>query len=608
MKQGSTQKYVTVALLTALQVIFSKFLMMQLAPSVRISIDSVPILLSGIWFGPIWGGAVGLLGDLIGTILFPTAGAYYPPLTAAFILTGVLSGLIAKVSRPTTIFRCAAVVVPSETLSNLFLKSFLLSRLYGISFRVVFPGRIIPVLICMLLDTGIVYTLIRLLKNRSPEHPVQTTYSEYSKGITATQMTYDEALTYIHSITWRSSRLGLDRTRELLSLLGNPERKLKFIHVAGTNGKGSTCSMLASVLHESGYKVGLYISPFVDRFNERMQIDFCPISDEDLARITSIVRQYADGMEDHPTEFEMITAIAVLYFFENNCDIVVLEVGMGGELDSTNVIPVPELAVITRIGLDHTRELGPDIRSIAAAKAGIIKAGGTVVTYGDDRDAEEVFAQKCQSVHADLVLTDHSRIRNIRSTETSLVFDFIPFQDLELSLIASCQPHNAAVVLTSLEVLRAKGWIIPESAIRKGLSSVHFSARFELLSSSPVFLADGSHNPQGIETAVESLKMHYPERPVIFLLGVLRDKDIDGILSLLIPASDSFVTVTPDSPRAMPAEELAQKIRSLGKTAVSASSVEDGIDIAVKSAGTRCIICSLGSLYYMGKVRKYWGK
>ena len=193
-------------------------------------------------------------------------------------------------------------------------------------------------------------------------------------------MTYEEALSYIHSICWKGSKLGLDRTRELLGKLNDPQKELKFIHIAGTNGKGSTAAMLSSILEEAGYRVGLYTSPFINRFNERMQVNHQPIPDEELAALTEYVRPHADAMADSPTEFELITALAMVWFARRQCDIVVLEVGMGGELDSTNIIDVPEAAVIAAMGLDHVKELGPTMADIARAKAGIIKEGGRVVS------------------------------------------------------------------------------------------------------------------------------------------------------------------------------------------------------------------------------------
>ena len=204
-------------------------------------------------------------------------------------------------------------------------------------------------------------------------------------------MTYEEALSYIHSVNWQGSKLGLERTQELLERLGNPEKKLKFIHIAGTNGKGSTAAMLASIMEKAGYRVGLYTSPFIDRFNERMQVNHQQIPDQTLANLTEYIRPFADAMDDSPTEFELITALAMEYFLREKCEIVVLEVGMGGALDSTNVIESPEAAVIAAMGLDHVRELGPTMADIARAKAGIIKPGCGVVSYGGNSEADQGF-------------------------------------------------------------------------------------------------------------------------------------------------------------------------------------------------------------------------
>ena len=208
-------------------------------------------------------------------------------------------------------------------------------------------------------------------------------------------MTYEEALSFIHSVDWKGSKLGLERTQELLGKLQNPEKQLKFIHIAGTNGKGSTAAMLASILTEAGYCTGLYTSPFIDRFNERMQINGEQIPDQELAELTEYILPYAKSMEDSPTEFELITALAMVWFARRKCEIVVLEAGMGGELDSTNVIDVPEIAIITAMGLDHVAELGPGMADIARAKAGIIKPRGSVIIYGGNPEADQVFEQVC---------------------------------------------------------------------------------------------------------------------------------------------------------------------------------------------------------------------
>ena len=328
-------------------------------------------------------------------------------------------------------------------------------------------------------------------------------------------MTYNEALQYIHSICWKGSKLGLDRTRELLGKLGNPEKQLKFIHIAGTNGKGSCAAMLSSILEEAGYHTGLYTSPFINRFNERMQIDHQCIPDDELAELTEYIRPFADGMEDSPTEFELITALAMVYFARHKCDIVVLEVGMGGELDSTNIIDVPEAAVIMAMGLDHVKELGPTMADIARAKAGIIKEGGDVVIYGGNPEADPVFEEVCAQRSAKLHKADFSAIVPGPFGLDGQSFSYGAWKDLQIPLVGVYQMRNAAVVLETVQVLRGKGWHISDAAVASGLKNTRWPARFEVLRRDPVFIVDGGHNPHGIRATAESLQRLFPGRNLL---------------------------------------------------------------------------------------------
>ncbi len=598
----SAKMLALMAMFIALQVVLSKFLMIQATPSIRLSIDAVPVLLAGLWFGPIVGGVVGVLADLVGTVLFPTAGAYYPPLTVAFLLLGVISGLLGKVflKSKRTLWRVALCTVSAELIASLFWKTLALSWLYGAPFAMMLATRALPVCGVMIVDALIIFALDRLLQAKLLAAPVKAAVS----GNSMPQMNYEETLSYIHHVTWRGSRLGLERTNELLDKVGNPHKGLKFIHIAGTNGKGSTLAMLSSILISAGYTTGSYSSPFIDRFNERMQVNGLSIADDELAEITSLVRPFADGMADHPTEFELITVIAMLYFKRHACDIVVLEVGMGGELDSTNVIDTPELAVITNMGLDHTRELGPTIADIARAKAGIIKENGDVVIYGLNEEADAILVSACRKKHARLIITDHSRIHETAMDLKSLRFDFEPeFHDLSCPLVGSYQLHNAAVALTAVEALRQKGWRIDTKAVINGFAAVKWPARFEILGRNPLFIIDGGHNPQGVEAAIDSIQKHLPDRRIVFLLGIMADKDVPHMLNQIAPLAQSVITVTPDNPRAMPADELAERVRAFGVEAVSCDSIQAGLDAAFASAGTGGVVCALGSLYMLGDIR-----
>ena len=416
-------------------------------------------------------------------------------------------------------------------------------------------------------------------------------------------MTYEEALNAIHAVHWQGHKPGLGRTRALLSALGDPHKALRFVHVAGTNGKGSTAAMLDSCLRAAGYRTGLFTSPYINRFNERVQVDGVPIPDGDLVRLVERVQPAAAAMADTPTEFEFITALGMLWFAEQRCDIVVLEVGLGGALDSTNVIDPPECAVITALGLDHVKELGPTLADIAAAKAGIIKPGSPAVSYGGAPEADRVIAAAAHACGAPLTVVDFTRLRLRGAGLDGQTFDFDGLDGLTLPLLAGYQPRNAAVAVTALRALRARGWDIPDEAIRRGLASVRWPGRFELLRRSPPFLLDGSHNAHGMRATADSLRSLFPGQKFVFLVSIMADKDADEMLRLLLPLAKAFVTVTAPSPRAIPAADLAARIEALGGSAEPAASIPAAVErAAALAAGGPA--AALGTLYFSGEVRQ----
>ena len=416
-------------------------------------------------------------------------------------------------------------------------------------------------------------------------------------------MTYEEALNAIHAVHWQGHKPGLGRTRALLAALGDPHKALRFVHVAGTNGKGSTAAMLDSCLRAAGYRTGLFTSPYINRFNERVQVDGVPIPDGDLVRLVERVQPAAAAMADTPTEFEFITALGMLWFAEQRCDIVVLEVGLGGALDSTNVIDPPECAVITALGLDHVKELGPTLADIAAAKAGIIKPGAPAVSYGGAPEADRVIAAAARACGAPLTVVDFTRLRLRGAGLDGQTFDFDGLAGLTLPLLAGYQPRNAAVAVTALRALRARGWDIPDEAIRRGLASVRWPGRFELLRRSPPFLLDGSHNAHGMRATADSLRSLFPGQKFVFLVSIMADKDADEMLRLLLPLAKAFVTVTAPSPRAIPAADLAARIEALGGRAEPAASIPAAVErAAALAAGGPA--AALGTLYFSGEVRQ----
>jgi len=362
--------------------------------------------------------------------------------------------------------------------------------------------------------------------------------------------------------------------------------------------------MLSTILEKAGYRVGLYTSPFIMRFNERMQVNHEQIGDEELASLTEEIRPYADAMEDKPTEFELITALAMLYFKRHNCDIVVLEVGMGGELDSTNVIPAPEVAVLTAMGMDHVRELGPTMSDVARAKAGIIKTGCSAVSYGGNADADAVFASVCAERKVPLRTPDFSAIVPGEFNLDGQFFSYKDWQNVSIPLVGRYQMNNAAVVLETVGLLREKGWNITDDHVREGLRLTRWPARFEILQRDPVFIVDGGHNPHGIRATADSLQRLFPGRKFTFVTGVMADKDVEEILGLITPLAERFFTVKPGNPRAMAADVLADRIRALGVEATPCESVADGVKRAIEAEGADGVACALGSLYMSGEVRE----
>ena len=419
-------------------------------------------------------------------------------------------------------------------------------------------------------------------------------------------MDYREALQYIDGVSSLGSRPGLERVAALLHRLGDPQEKLRFVHIAGTNGKGSCAAMTASVLRAAGYRTGLFTSPYLFRFNERMQINGEPIGDEELAALVTQIRPIADAMEDLPTEFELMTAVALLWYLRERCEIVVLEVGLGGRLDATNVIGAPEAAVIMNIGLDHTAVLGDTVEQIAAEKAGIVKPGCAVALYPQTPEAEAVVRERCEAVGASLRVADLTQLQGEFDSLEGQVFRYRG-ASYAIPLLGEHQLRNAAVVLEVAEILREKGWKLPHEAVEHGLYAVSWPARFELLRAEPPFVVDGGHNPQCAMTVAESLLRYFPDRRRVLLVGVLADKDYEGLFDILDVAADAYFCVTPASARALPADRLAAFLSRYGKPVTVCPDIPAGVEAASAAAGEDGVACAVGSLYMAGAVRACFG-
>ena len=420
-------------------------------------------------------------------------------------------------------------------------------------------------------------------------------------------MDYKQALEYINKIEWFGSKPGLQRISGLLDKIGNPQDGLKYVHIAGTNGKGSCASMTAAVLKAAGYKTGLYTSPYLFRFNERMQINGRQIEDDDLARIMTEIQPVADAMEEHPTEFEVMTAAAFKWYAENECDIVVLECGMGGRDDATNVIKSPEVAVIMNIGLDHTHVLGNTVEEIAENKAGIIKGDCQTVIYQQQDSVEKIIKERCEQQGAQLRIADFEDIEPEFDSIEGQVFTYKGNQ-YAIPLLGAHQRRNASVVIEVAEALREKGYSIDQDELEHGLYSVFWPARFEVVNEDPYFVVDGGHNPQCATTVVENLADYFPDMKHIMLVGVLKDKDYESLFRILNLAADEYVCVTPASERALDAKDLAEHLKKYNKNVTVCQSIEDGVftaqEIAKEKEG---MVCAVGSLYMSGTIRDCFG-
>lgn len=435
-----------------------------------------------------------------------------------------------------------------------------------------------------------------------------------------------DPIAYINEPHWQASRLGLDRIRELLDRLGRPQDRMRFVHVAGTNGKGSTSAFLSSILRAAGLRTGLFTSPFIETFEERIRVDGRSISLEDLAAVTLEVKDHAEAMAadtgDHPTEFELMTAVAIEHFARSGCQIAVLEVGLGGRLDSTNVIDAPEVAVITRIGLDHTALLGNTLAAIAGEKAGIVKAGSTVVSWPQEAEAMAVIERVAADCGDALVNPDVSclDVRPVehRVTEAGEVH-VRPFsycgESYETQLLGRYQPMNAALALEAAFALRLRGWDISDEALRAGVAQAQWPGRFEVLPSRddrPTFVIDGGHNAQGAQALADSLRDVFPDRKAVFVIGVLEDKDYPTMLEAVLPLGSAFVAVAPPNPRALSAAKLARAIRWTGQDLLGCSACvnpyeardfDDAVAKACELVGSDGLVCAFGSLYSIAALR-----
>lgn len=442
-----------------------------------------------------------------------------------------------------------------------------------------------------------------ITKEKRVDGDIPYTYWTYRRH----PMTPDQAQNYLKEIAAaRGIVLGLGPIRALLARLGNPQDRTKFVHIAGTNGKGSTGAMLCSVLTQAGYRTGQFSSPAVFDPMEPWRIDGTPMPADTYARLMTRIRAQRDAMieagEPVPTAFELETALAFLYFAEQSCDIAVLECGMGGLEDATNVVTTTEVSLLTSIGLEHTKFLGNTMAEIARNKAGIIKSGVPAVLQGQDAAVCETVRAVCAQTGSELVITRPDEIELCSDTVSGAVF-WYRGNKWELSLDGSYQMYNAAQVIETVEILRRRGYTISDRALRDGLMNTAWPGRFETIAEKPRVILDGAHNPDAAERLRQALEQSCAGKRIFMIMGVLADKDFDRVAELVIPLASRVYTVTPDNPRALDAGSLAEIVRRYC-TEVQACTLEQAVQRAMADAGENDVILAFGSLSYLGGLRR----
>lgn len=422
-------------------------------------------------------------------------------------------------------------------------------------------------------------------------------------------MNYREAMEYIDDLQQYGSVLGLDVMRELCTRLGNPQDQLKFVHIAGTNGKGSVLAYVSTVLQTAGYKVGRYISPTIRDYRERFQVDGRMISQVGLCKYLELVKKAAEAMVSdgfaHPTPFEIETAVAFLFFLDKHCDIVVLETGLGGSLDATNIVNTTLVAVFASISMDHMGILGDSQQQIALAKAGIIKDKCYVISAKQTPEVMKVLRQAALLRKAKFFTADVGRAKNVRYGVTKQHFSYDKYKNLEITMLGQFQIENAVVAVEVLMALDKSGYPVPEDKLRKGMSETKWRGRFDVIGKKPLFIADGAHNEDASIKLAQSIRFYFTNKRIIYIMGVLKDKEYDKVIRNTYDLAEHIITVTPPvRERALHAYDLAQAVREYHGSVTVADSVQEAVEIAYLLAGLDkdTVIIAFGSLSYLGEL------
>jgi len=441
---------------------------------------------------------------------------------------------------------------------------------------------------------------------------VRTIYTGTKKKVKERQiMKYEDAISFIEECNLLGSIPGLDSIRNLTAAIGNPQDELTCIHVAGTNGKGSVSSFVATILQNCGYRVGRYISPTIYTYRERFQINGRMIGKkelgEEMERLKTACETLVSEGKPHPTSFEIETALAFHYFHKKQCDMVVLETGMGGTLDATNIIANPLLCVLTSISMDHMHFLGGTLSEIAMHKCGIIKEGSRVVSVTQPAEAEAVVEKVCREKNATLVFADASQAEYIplqKNGKTSLEKQAFVLEGerYEISLLGKYQVENAVTAIKALQELQKAGYTkITDDKMKKGLFATQWKGRFSLIATKPYFVVDGAHNVAAAKKLTQSIRFYFTNRKIVYIMGMFRDKEYEKVIQLTAPLASQIITVaTPGNPRALPAVELAQAVRDVNPNVTCADSLEEAVEMSYLFADKESVIIGFGSLSFLG--------
>jgi len=425
-------------------------------------------------------------------------------------------------------------------------------------------------------------------------------------------MNFDESIEFLRNLTKFGFNFGLNRIEELLRRLGDPQRELRVIHVGGTNGKGSTAAMIAGILQAAGYKTGMFTSPHIHSYCERYKIDSVDISRDRIAEMMTVLRPHleemvAEGFE-HPTEFEVSTALGFLYFYREKVDFLVLEVGLGGAIDSTNVV-IPLVSVITNVAMDHMDYLGNSVREIAGVKSGIIKEGVPVTTAADDPDALEVIREAarekgCLLVEVGREVTWQSKTSTPEGQEFDIFTPQRVYKNMFVKLAGHHQVVNAATAVAAIELLAGHGYIIDEETVGRGLAGAKWPARLEIVREDPRVVLDGAHNVHGSATLKKALTEVFSYRSLILVFGMLGDKEREKVVAMLAPLAGAVVVTKPNSPRAGDWEKIADEVRKYVNEVYLIENIHQAVQKGIEMAGSEDMVCITGSLYMVSEARE----